>query len=273
MISVITCTFNRSLQMKRGLLSLLRGSLKPDQLIIVDDGSTDNTKQVAEEIMLDPASKGVVVEYLYLNHPEHRISCIAHNVGIKQARGDILVFTEPENLHLHDNLKKLVGHLEEDKTTAVATQIWTIQEKIYHKLNEDNFLRPETLLTHQYAQLTDNTNLQNMKAPDSDWAITGSNNCVTGCFYALKKEWMMDIGGYDEEFTGHGWDDFDIFERLNVYGKGPKYHNNITVFHQWHKKEYPYNIYDHAEANGKRSAERTKRGEYKANVGKNWGQP
>lgn len=260
------CTFNRALQLGRGLESILSQEVLPDEIVIVDDGSTDDTNN-----LLLPVKP--VIKYVYLDHPEHRISSIPRNVGIKQSTGDLIFFTEPEVLHVGNTIKQLKEKFDEQpEYSHLASQVWTIQQKIYQKLTQDNFERPATILTHQYAQLTDNSNMQNTKAPDSDWAITGQLNCTAGCFFGVKREWLEEVGGFDESFEGHGWDDFDLFTRLAVYGKGIIKHDDIVVIHQWHEKNYPYNIYDMAEKNGKLSEERIKRGEYKANIGREWGQ-
>lgn len=270
-ISIVTSTYNRSLQASRGLQSLLNQNILPDELIIVDDGSTDDTRAVSRELI--NKNPKVNIGYIYLDHPEHRISCIPHNVGFKQSTGDIVMFVESEILHVGNTIEQMLAKMNENPNrTPVATQVWTVQEKIYKKLSQDNFDRPSTILNHQYAQLTDSTNLNNTKAPDSDWAITGSINCLTGCFFAVERKWLEDIGGFDESFEGHGGDDFNLFDRLAAYGTGILPCNDICVIHQWHEKNYPYNIYNKAEENMRKGADLLKTGEYRANIGKNWGE-
>lgn len=267
-ISLVTCVFNRKLQFERGIRSILQQSLLPDEIVVVDDGSTDGLKDIVDLLHTDHP----IFRYVYVDHPEHRISSVPRNVGIKQSSGDIIFFTEPECLHIGDTIAQLKQKFDEDpEHTHLASQVWTIQEKIYKKLSEDNFARPITILQHPYAQLTDNTNMQNTKAPDSDWAITGQNNCAAGCFFGVRREWLEAIGGFDESFVGHGFDDFDLYERLALYGHGVIKHDDIVVIHQWHEKAYPFNIYDMAEKNGKISAENIKNGIYEVNKGKEWG--
>lgn len=267
MTSVVTVTYNKSLQLERGINTILSQDTLPDEIIIVDDGSTDNTEHVCAELTKRARELNVNLKYVYLDHPEPRISCIPRNVGWKEAKGDIIVFTEPECLHVGNTISELLNKFElNPENSHLASQVWTIQEKIYKKLSEDNFKRPQTILNHEYAQLTDNSNMSNTKAPDSDWAITGQLNCAAGCLFAVKKEWLEDVGGFDESFEGHGFDDFDLFNRLALYGKGVLKHDDIIVIHQWHEKNYPYNIYDMAERNGKISEDNIKNGIFKVNI-------
>ena len=272
-VSVVSCTYNKSVQAKRGLTTLINQFRPPDEIVLVDDGSSDGTDFTARALRKACKEKNIDFLYIYLPHPEPRISCYPRNLGFRNTTGDIVIFTEPECLHVGDTVNQLLVVMNNNPDrTPVATQVWTIQQKIYDELSEEDYLLPGRILIHRYAQLTTSSNLENTNAPDSDWAITGSKNCVTGCMFALKRQWFEDIGGFDEDFTGHGWDDFDLFDRLAAYGKGIIHCDDIAVIHQWHEKNYPYNIYEHAERNGTISAERLKKGEYRANIGKEWGQ-
>lgn len=273
MTSLVTVTFNRALQLDRGMRSILSQEVLPDEIVIIDDGSTDNTKDVVKGLTIDAHNKGISFNYIYLDHPEHRISCIPRNVGIKAAKGDVIIFTEPEVLHVGNTIKQIQDKMVEfPDRTPLATQVWTIQRKVYEKLTQDNFNRPATILSHEYAQLTDDANLHNAKAPDSDWAITGSNHCIVGCLFAVERRILMDMGGFDESLTEFSFDDWNLFDRLALYGRGILPCDDIIVIHQYHPKEYPYNIYEAGDRNGKKSQENIKEYGYTANVGKEWGE-
>lgn len=266
-VSIVIATYNRLNLLKRGLYTIENQSIKPDEIIVIDDGSSDGTKEYFG------ALNRPWVKYRYLNHPEPRISCHARNVGIKQATGDVIIFTEPEALHIGNTIDQLLAKMNiYANFTILASQVWTTQKLIAEQLTKDEYAHPEKIITHPYAQLTTSSNLTNTNAPNSDWAITGEANCNAGVLFATRKAWIMKIGGFDESFTGHGWDDFDLFERLKLTGHGVLKAPEIAVIHQYHDKGfYPYNIYEHAERNGKISEERIHKGEYRANIGREWG--
>lgn len=270
-VSIIATTFNRSLQMKRGLSSILNQDDLPKdlELILINDGSSDETDSIVSNFIAPLAKdKRVDFKYIHLNYSEHRISCIPKNIGIKHADGEIIIFSESENLHVNNTIKQLIDKIQEHPNqTPIVTQYWSMGKRIWEKLSEDNFLYPARILSHPYAMLV-NGNMQNTKAPDADFAITGSLNCFTGALFLAKKEWIEAIGGFDESMTGHGWEDWDILHRLNKYGKGVLYCNDIIAIHQWHEKNYPYNTDTTAKANGKMSEQREG---YQANIGKEWG--
>lgn len=268
MISIVTCTYNRALQLHRGLNTLLSQDLPDTEIIIVDDGSRDKTKETVEVLQ---AASSVDIRYIYIDHPEPRISCIPRNIGWKAAKGDIIIFTEPEALHVGNTIEQLLNKMKEyPDNTILASQVWTMGQRIAEKLNEDTYAHPARILSHEYAQLTSG-NMGNTKAPDSDFAISGELNCNAGVLFATRKQWLEDVGGFDESFQGHGFDDFDLFNRLAIYGKGIMKDPEIAVIHQWHEKNYPYNIYDAAESNGKISEANIHKGIYKVNADKELG--
>lgn len=262
--SIVTVTYNRLEQLQRGLTTVLNQSVSPDEIIVIDDGSTDGTK----EHFPNPKFP---VNYIYLEHPEPRISCIPRNIGIKQATGDVIIFTEPEALHVGNTIEQLLKKMEEHPDSVIlASQVWTIGPRIQDKLTVEEFRHPARIINHQYAMLVEG-NMQNTKAPNSDFAITGESNCNAGVLFAVRRDWLLEAGGFDESFEGHGFDDFDLFNRLGHLGHPLLKCPDIAVIHQWHRKDYPYNIYDMAEKNGKISEQNIKDGRYIANAGKEWG--
>lgn len=275
--SVVTCVWNRAEQAKYGLSSLLNQSSPPDQLIVVDDGSTDYFTEVIKDVLRPLAdTKGVELTYIYLNHPEARISSFPRNIGLRKSRHPYVFFVEPEMLHVGDTMLQMKTKLEEKpRQVAMAGQIWTMGQRIwkeFHETQQHYMQKPELILTHPYAQLTDSSNMSNTKAPDSDFGITGQDNCFAGCFFGGKKSKFLKVRGFDESFKGFGWDDWDLIHRLGLLGIPHIMHNDIKVIHQWHAKNYPYNIYAYSDENGKISEERMKKGIWEVNSdNESWG--
>lgn len=270
-VSLVTVTYNRAEQLKKGITTVLNQAILPDELVIIDDGSTDNTKEVCEAIKKVCADKNIDFVYTWINHPEPRISCIPRNVGIKEASGDIIIFTESEALHVGNTIEQLLAKYNDNPNCVpLATQVWSMGRRIWEKLSDEEFATPARIISHPYAQLV-NGNMQNTNAPDADFGITGSLDCYVGILFLVTKEDLLTIRGFDESFEGHGWDDWDLLHRLETLGREVIKCNDIAVIHQWHEKNYPYNIYDAAEKNGKISEARTKKKEFRANIGRRWG--
>ncbi|HLF46080.1 MAG TPA: glycosyltransferase family 2 protein, partial [Chitinophagaceae bacterium] len=98
--SVIIPTYNRAHLIKETIDSVLRQTHPHFEIIIVDDGSTDDTKQVIENHF----GKDARVIYFYKQNEERGA---ARNFGLKQAKGDYAVFLDSDDLMLSPYLETL----------------------------------------------------------------------------------------------------------------------------------------------------------------------
>ena len=99
--SIILPTYNRAEMIQNAINSVLKQTYKDWELIIVDDGSTDKTKDVIDKFI----EKDNRVKYLYQKNQERSA---ARNNGIKEAKGDWICFLDSDDIY-H------VNHLEEFK--------------------------------------------------------------------------------------------------------------------------------------------------------------
>ena len=90
-ISVITPSYNRGHLLKRCYESLCRQELTDFEWIVVDDGSTDNTRQIVESFRKE---NKICVRYIYQkNAGKHS----AHNTGAKNAAGELFVCLDSDD--------------------------------------------------------------------------------------------------------------------------------------------------------------------------------
>jgi glycosyltransferase involved in cell wall biosynthesis len=91
-VSVIVSTYNRMHDLSRALESLLdqQGNVR-FEVLIVDNGSTDDTRRVVDAVR--SSSHEVSVTYLY--EPRHGVS-YGRNAGIEQAKAPIIAFTDDD---------------------------------------------------------------------------------------------------------------------------------------------------------------------------------
>jgi len=97
--SVIIPTFNRAAFLREAVDSVLSQTEKKFELIIVDDGSTDATRELAE-------SYGERVRYFF--QPNAGASA-ARNGGIKNARGKFITFLDSDDLWLPKKLARQIA--------------------------------------------------------------------------------------------------------------------------------------------------------------------
>jgi len=104
-ISVVIPAFNTSLYIGEAIQSALDQTLAPTEVIIVDDGSTDDTADVA-------AAFGDPVRIF---RQPHRGIAASRNFGVAQARGALLAFLDSDDLWTPEKLEKQAEPLERDR--------------------------------------------------------------------------------------------------------------------------------------------------------------
>jgi glycosyltransferase involved in cell wall biosynthesis len=134
-ISVIIPAFNAALYLAETIESILKQTFPPYEIIIVDDGSTDKTVEVASSYI----SKGIK-----LVQKKHQGISGTRNAGIKQSTGNYLAFLDADDLWNAKKLEKQVALLE--KKSSVSGVFVNIQQFISPDLsnNKNRYICPAT---------------------------------------------------------------------------------------------------------------------------------
>lgn len=180
-VSVIITTYNRAAFLVEAIKSVLSQSYRDYELIVADDGSTDDTAQRV-------AAFGDRVSYLPLAHsarPE-----VARNQTIAQARGDLIAFLDDDDLWREDKLTRQVAALNASEAGFAYSD--------GRFLDPDGSVSPPRLLPHQK---------RNKGVFD---------NLLAGCFIhpsavVIRQALLQQLGGFDERFFSQG--DYDLWLR------------------------------------------------------------
>jgi glycosyltransferase involved in cell wall biosynthesis len=103
LVSVIIPTYNRAGLVAEAVASVEAQTFRDLEILVVDDGSTDNTPDVLALL------EGVRV----LRHPTRRGVAAARNLGAAAARGEWLAFLDSDDLWLPEKLARQMAYLEE----------------------------------------------------------------------------------------------------------------------------------------------------------------
>ena len=99
-VSVIIPTYNRAHLVGRAIKSVLNQTYQDFELIIVDDGSTDNTDKIIKEFQEhDKRIK-------YIRHEKNKGGSAARNSGIKISRGEYIAFLDSDDEWLPRKMEK-----------------------------------------------------------------------------------------------------------------------------------------------------------------------
>jgi len=115
-ITIMIPTYNRAEKLERALLSLnkLNYPIKKIEVIVVNDGSTDNTEEVVEKLR-----KKVKYNLRYFYQQNKRLAA-ARNLAIKNSKNEIIVSVDDDMIFPKNWLKKLIKPLEDKKIGAVG---------------------------------------------------------------------------------------------------------------------------------------------------------
>ena len=135
-VSVIIPTYNRAHLISGAIQSVLDQTYQDFELIVVDDGSKDNTEEVVKDFP-DPRIR-------YIRLEENRGAAAARNIGIKAAKGEYIAFQDSDDEWLPEKLEKQIEvfKIVSKEVGVVYADAWRISSgrRTYLKLLK---VRPE----------------------------------------------------------------------------------------------------------------------------------
>lgn len=122
-VSVITPVFNAAKYISCTLESILRQSYKDIEIILVDDCSTDNTR----EIIMRYIEKNLNIIYKRLD--KNGGAAIARNSALRMAKGRYVAFLDSDDLWCEDKLEKQLAFMRVREAAMSCTAMDTMDEK------------------------------------------------------------------------------------------------------------------------------------------------
>ena len=184
-VSVVVASYDGDRTLKACLDSLRRLNYPDYEVILVDDGSTDTTRQIAS------AYPGVC----YLRHQTNLGLSAARNTGIAAASGEIIAFTDADCRADEDWLYYLVGGLLDSDFAGIGGP---------------NLLPPEDSAVAAAVMVSPG-------GPAHVMLTDRQAEHIPGCNMAFYKSALLEIDGFDPIFRQAG-DDVDLCWRLQQAG-------------------------------------------------------
>jgi len=186
LVSVIIPCYNGEKFIGEAIESVINQTYQNLELIIVNDGSTDNSKEIIDKYRTDQRIK-------YVQHDANKGIAKTKNTGIRLARGDYLAFLDQDDVWLPNKLEMQVNCFkdqEEDVGMVCTGMIFTDEklksQRIFMGFKDDN---QKELIKSLYLQPTNSSGIM-----------------------MVKKNCFSKVGFFDEGL--YGWDDFEMWMRI-----------------------------------------------------------
>lgn len=201
-VSVVVCSYNGGRTLEQCLRSLLSLNYPAYEIIVVDDGSTDDTQAILAGF---PEVQAI--------HQENRGLSAARNAGFHAANGAIITYTDSDCFADQDWLTQLVAQLLHSGAAAVGGPNLT---------PEDGWL----------AACVAASPGQPVHVLESDQVAEH----IPGCNMAFRREALAAVNGFDAQYRRAG-DDVDVCWRLQQAGYWITFAPGAVVWH--HRRQTP----------------------------------
>lgn len=102
MISILIPTYNRATFLPDALSSVFAQTVYVDEVVLVDDGSTDDTPAIVQSLLARHCDWAARLQYI---RQENQGKSVALNNGLKFARGEWLAFLDSDDTWLREKLE------------------------------------------------------------------------------------------------------------------------------------------------------------------------
>lgn len=138
LISVIVTTYNNEKYIKACLNSLLAQTFQDFEIVVIDDGSTDQTSKILDQYLANSRLK--------IHHQPNTGVSAARNQGLKLSRGNFVCFVDSDDYVAKNYLEKLVTPLLQDSTIDITVCGY---QEIYQDHQASYPLKPQLLTGFQ----------------------------------------------------------------------------------------------------------------------------
>ena len=200
--SVIVPAYNSSIYIQQALESLLQQSILPEEILVIDNGSTDETVAVVRKF-------GTPVRLL---REPCKGASFARNRGIYEARGDLIAFLDADDVSLPLRIEKQRQVFMENPATALVFSAMAYANAELHPLG--SLARCEQFCEKGFfGQLLERNQI-------------GSTSVAM-----VRKSRLLEVGGFDVNITHN--EEYDLWLRLASLHP-VKYLDEVLVHYRIH---------------------------------------
>jgi glycosyltransferase involved in cell wall biosynthesis len=205
-VSIVVPTFNRSHFIEKAFSSLVAQDYPKDkfEIIVVDDGSSDNTPEILRRFQADHSF------FQYFSQP-NKGPAAARNLGIRHASGEIILFIDDDCIADTNWARELVRDYADQQVGGVAGRI--------------RFVPPDNNLANQFAARSEGAGQPFNSSGEIDFFVTANAS--------FRRDVISRVGGFDETFPHAAHEDVDLSHRVKKAGWKLVY-SDAAVVHHYH---------------------------------------
>jgi glycosyltransferase involved in cell wall biosynthesis len=186
-VSIVIPTYNRAQYLVESIQSVSEQTFHDYEIIVVDDGSTDDTKAVLQK-------ENVYKNIIYIYRDNCGLKSAVRNIGIQAAKGKYIAFLDSDDKWLPSKLEKQVAILERDSNCAmVCANAYILRDDVPTK---ELYVQSETLVSgNVFFKLL-------------------HNNFIINSSVLIRKSIVQKLGGLDEDRIIKSSEDYDLWLRV-----------------------------------------------------------
>jgi len=228
-VSVIVTTYNRPDALKRVIQGLLFQTRVPDEVVIADDGSSEETQNLVKGFI--NSSDQCRIAHVWQEDKGFRAAQI-RNLAIKKTTGEYIISLDgdciPEAHFIEDHLKLAKkGFFFQGKRLLVGKNL----SKSF--AFEDTKLKTKLLWQSLKNELS---NIHHtFRVPFFPALTTTKLSGIKSCNMGFFRKDLYSVNGFNQDFIGWGREDSELAARLYNLGLKRREHPFLAVcFHLWH---------------------------------------
>ncbi len=190
MVSVVIPTYNGAEYLAQAIESILSQTLQDFELIVINDGSLDETSAICERYQ-----KAHPAQMRYFHQPNKGVSA-ARNKGVKLARGEYVAFLDDDDIADTEWLENLMSGFSSDDIDVCAGRTTSL-------CYSDSLIQSIVSLNSSF---------------DEDFADRSRIKEFMICSAMIRKHVFEELGGFDEALP-YGAEDNCLTYRLNLADK------------------------------------------------------